>query len=153
MKEKAPEFGIYGPIWWHHHGSKMRVKTKGIQNDFLVIQGSAAEVVISRAADANDGWYVVWKINYTSDTGVSGRTWFSSDNLAQAFGLWNGISHCGSEWMIRRYGGTIAEQGRYIRYKKWLNIPGPGTGHDGDPNVSIELTEEIRKAIKELIRT
>lgn len=49
--------------------------------------------------------------------------------------------------MIRRYGGTTADQGRFIRYNRFLNIPGPGTGHDGDSNISVEIRSEMQDAV------
>ena len=147
VQEKKPEFRTIGPIWWHHHGTKMKLKVLGIRNDFLVIQGSAAEVVITKAPD---GWFVSWKIRHGFNTGVSGKAWFASSDLARAFGLRNDIPKFG-EWLIQHPGGTTGKQHCFIRYKEFLNIPCPGTGHDGDPNVSIELSEEIKKAIEQLI--
>jgi hypothetical protein len=32
-----------------------------------------------------------------------------------------------------------------------LNIPTPGTDHDGDPNVSVELDMKMAQAVKEII--
>jgi hypothetical protein len=149
MPEEKPQLKRIGavPIWWHNHGDRMVVKVLGIQKDFLVLQGSAAELVITKAPD---GWLVNWKINHGANDSVSGKVLFSSSTLAKAFGIWNGIPESG-EGLIKRFGGTTAKQGDFIRYKKWLNIPGPGTGHDGDSNISIELTKEIKEAIQNLI--
>jgi len=33
-----------------------------------------------------------------------------------------------------------------------LNIPCPGTGHDGDPNVSVYIEESIQRAIEQLLK-
>jgi len=147
MEEKEPAMKEFGPVWWHHHGTKMRLVVQGIQNDFAVIQGSAAEIVITRAPT---GWWVTWRISHGFNASVLGKAWFSYDDLARAFGLRNDIPQWG-EWMIAQYGGTTAKQHSFIRYKEFLNIPCPGTGHDGDPNVSIRLDEKMKIAIQQLI--
>lgn len=150
MEEIEPELKKIEavPVWYHNHGNKMKIRAIGIQKDFLVIQGSAAEVVITKVVE---GYLVGWKIRHGGpEIGVLGKTWFSSDDLAMAFGLRNTIPKFG-KWLIERFGGTTASQGAFIRYKDWLNIPGPGTGHDYDPNVSIQLTQEIKQAVRTLL--
>jgi len=147
MTEKEPEMREMKPIWWHPHGAKRKLKAVGIQNDILLIQSNAAEVVITRASSR---WWVNWKINHGFNAGVLGKTLFSSYDFSRAFGLRDDIPKFG-EWLIERYGGTTARQFCFIRYKQFLNIPAPGTGHDGDPNVSIEIDEEMKKAAEQLI--
>lgn len=132
----------------------MEVKILDIQNGFLSIKGSAAELTIARTHDRRIvEWLVNWKINHSLDTCVSGKTLFSSENLVRAFNLIIFINpeHDSGEWLIKRYGGTEAKQGRFIRYRDHLNIPGPGTGSDGDPNISIKLNQKIKDAVGSLI--
>ncbi len=57
----------------------------------------------------------------------------------------------GGSWLVGRYGGNSAVQSKFIRWGNFLNIPCPGTGHDGDPNVSIYVTDEIREAVRKLL--
>ncbi len=149
MKEKEPEMGILGPTWWHHHGMKMKLAE--CIKDNVKIEGSAAWLNIIKAK-YNEGWLVSWRINHGAHVSEAGGTaWFSDDDLKRAFGLKDDIPESG-KWLIDRYGGTTADQGVFIRYKeKWLNIPCPGTGHDGDPNVSILLTKEIEQAVRTLL--
>ena len=150
MEEKVPEFGGMGcPIWWHHHGSEMSIAAQGLCNDLLLLQGSVAELLIQRH---QTNWLLTWKVIHGPKTAVSGTTSLSSDELLAAFGVSHTYatpSH--SLWLISRYGGTAACQFCFIRFQNWLNIPCPGTGHDGDPNISIELNEKIIKAVFELV--
>ena len=153
MEEKhIPELKAMGsPDWYHNHGGKMQVKASSVLNDFLVIQGSAAEVLITKKN--LHGCLVEWKIRHGGiENSVSGKVIFSRDEVLIAFGFFDcNLDAFEGDWLLKRFGGTVAQQCKYIRYKQFLNIPGPGTGSDGDPNVSIEITEEIKKAIKELL--
>ena len=141
------------PIWCHYHGSKMIVKKKlDQQNCVLVISGSAAKVTIRKASsvypDAK-GWFVDWEVvqHRPYEVGVRGRSWFNDKDIAAAFGLSESSGKYGN-WLIERFGADSAEQGKYIRWKNFLNIPCPGTGSDGDPNISIYLDEEIKHAVR-----
>lgn len=53
--------------------------------------------------------------------------------------------------MLDRFGGTVARQGIFIRWRDFMNIPGPGTGGDGDANISVMITGEIKEAIKTIL--
>ena len=155
VQRRDPEIRWYFPIWCHHHGSKMRVEQLDQQNHILVISGSAAKVTIRKASsvypDAK-GWFVDWKVvQYKPyDEGACGRSQFNDEDISAAFGLSESSGKFG-EWLIKQFGADSAEQGKYIRWKNFLNIPCPGTGHDGDPNVSIHLDEEIQNAVRQLL--
>lgn len=149
MKEKVPDLGrAGGPIWWHHHGMKMKVAARGLCNDCLLLQGSAAELLIKKL---HNRWLLTWKVIQGPDSAVSGTTTFCDETLLDAFVKNNHETPKHSQWLIDRFGGSAACQGCFIRFDKWLNIPGPGTGNDGDPNISIELDEEMAKAVLELV--
>lgn len=150
MKEKIPESGRSGgPIWWHHHGSKVKIIAHGICNDLLLLQGSAAELLIQKR---QTGWVLTWRIIHGLITSVSGIVILSTDELMAAFGVIHAYATPEqSKWLINQHGGTVACQGRFIRYQDYLNIPCPGTGNDGDPNISLELNEKITKAVYELV--
>ena len=72
------------------------------------------------------------------------------EHLKMAFGLSEESGKYG-DWLIGRFGGESAEQGQFIRFENFLNIPCPGTGHDGDPNISIVLDDKIRDAVEHLL--
>ncbi|MDO8469869.1 MAG: hypothetical protein Q7S84_02495 [bacterium] len=135
------------PEWCHHHGSKMRLAAKSITRDFVMLQGSAAEVRIQRFSA---GWIVRWRIIQDRVSGVQGTVFFSDEHLRHAF--------CGDDHpfdfggsIAKEYGATTGFQGVFIREGRYLNIPGPGTGHDGDPNVSIHLDDDTMKAVRRLL--
>ena len=76
----------------------------------------------------------------------------TEEQLRVMFGLDNDFVTPGhSQWLIKEYEADVAEQTLFIRKGNYLNIPCPGTAHDGDPNVSIELDDEIKEKVKELI--
>jgi len=150
--KKEPVFRKFGsgPVWWHTRGLKMHLKECDENRKHIVIEGSAAKVTIDRVnIDRIVGWFVEWRVVncFPIKEQTDGRVMMSYSELAAAFGLNNDYVVQGSDWLIDQYGGTVASQGKFIRYQKYLNIPCPGTGHDGDPNVSIELKEEIKEAV------
>ncbi|MCX6813615.1 MAG: hypothetical protein NT078_00045, partial [Candidatus Azambacteria bacterium] len=117
----------------------MRVKKLDLLRHILIIGSSAARIVIRKASwvyPGAKGWFVDWEVNQYKPykEGVLGRSRFNDDELAAAFGLSDNSGNFG-DWLIERFGADSAEQGKYIRWKTFLNIPCPGTGNDGDPNV------------------
>jgi len=152
---RKPKINVFFPVWWHHHGSKMRVDSLDLKDHTLIISGSAAKVEIIKASvlyPKAKGWFVDWEViqcvPYKERT--RGRAWLSKEDLEDAFGLSNGTDEF-STWLIDEYGADCAGQGKYIRWKNYLNIPCPGTGHDGDPNVSIQIEGDIQKAVEQLL--
>ena len=133
----------------------MRVEEYDQENRRLVLKASAAEVSIIKASVTypdTKGWIVDWEVveSVAYDEKSSGRRHFSDIELRRAFGLVS-ISDGFEGWLFNKYGAEYGEQGKYIRWRRYLNIPGPGTGHDGDPNVSIEIDETIREAVKKML--
>lgn len=151
IQRRDPEIGVIGPEWCHHHGSKMRVEKFDKDEQIIIISGSAAKVEISRRiAGVDVEWFVDWEViqNHTEKT--KGCVIYTSDDLLAAFGL-SDESSDHSVWLIERFGADSARQGKYIRWKEFLNIPCPGTGHDGDPNISIHLDEQMVNAVRQLL--
>ncbi len=153
MKTRKPELGVVGqPEWHHHHSGKMSVVEE--RNNFLAISGSAAFVEIMLSPHITSElfkWTVRWKVVQIAEIEeVSGQRFFSDGDLKSAFGISEASGEHG-DWIISRFGADVAEQSKYIRWKEYLNIPGPGTGHDGDPNVSVYLSKEIQWAVRNLL--
>ena len=153
--QKDPNIRLHFPVWYHGHGLRMRVEQLDRQNRILIISGSAAKVVIRKASLVHpnaQGWFVDWEVVQFAPykEGVRGRTHFYDKELMAAFGTSNDSGWSGDR-LIKEFGADSAEQGKYIRWKNFLNIPCPGTGNDGDPNVSIYLDEEIQKAVRQLL--
>ena len=157
MEKKKPVFVCGYPIWYHHHGHKIKVdkKIKG----WISLKGSAASLDIQKAINRfpsleylKGQWLADWTVVQFGPTEemVKGRRVFTVADLQNAFGLDEGSGPSG-ESLIKLYGADVAEQMKYIRWKEFLNIPCPGTGNDGDPNISILITQEIQAAATELI--
>lgn len=141
-----------GPIWWHCHGKKMQIKTLDLGRKFLKLAGSAAELNIEKFADfIGDIWNVEWCILHSPIENVTGTILFTGEELRTAFGLKPVTTPSNDKHLIERFGGDRAYRGKFFGYGNHLNIPGPGTGHDGDPNISIEISDEMRDAIKQLL--
>lgn len=139
------------PDWFHQHGMKMRVVQ--VTDECVVLTAPAAKLTIMRCAPdtAGEQYYAVnWKVKLSRSEDTSGSRSFTEEQLKGAFGLTN-ISSWSGHSLITRYGGTSAGQGLWIRSGAHLNIPCPGTGHDGDPNISIMLDDKMRLAIRSLL--
>ena len=55
-----------------------------------------------------------WEALHSPQTKVKGRVFFNDEDLASAFGLYDSSGLYG-DWLIKRFGANLAEQGRYIR--------------------------------------
>ncbi len=153
-KQHVPEMGRVGPIWWHHHGRKIRVDKVNSTHYRLTLAGNAAHLIIeSHRINRQDKWLLSWSVTQQSiQEGAKGTIIFSTLKLKQAFGLADGVDPS-SQWLVTRYGAESASQFYFIRWKQHLNIPCPGTGNDGDPNISILIDEEIQEAVRQLINS
>ncbi len=154
MEKKGPELDEMGqPVWWHHHGTKMKFqKMDSIEGKWVVIRGSAAEVRVMKITD--NQFIVKYRIDHGALTEINGLINFTKPELMAAF---LGVPHVDeydgySKWLLDRFGGDIARQRTFIRWRSFLNIPGPGTGHDGDANVSIKIESDIAETIHALIK-
>jgi len=157
MKGRKPEIRLWFPVWWHENGYRLRVKELNVDTKVLVLSATAAKLTISpHVLTENKGWDVDWEIvqSYPRQEKANGRVFFFEQQLRAAFYLSDDLDKGDAEvsqWLLDRYGGDLAVQGSFIRFKNFLNIPCPGTGHDGDPNISIEITEEIKEAVRQLL--
>lgn len=148
-QRRDPELCLGCPDWFHPKGAIMRVKRANEREVFIC--GSAAAVRITRALASEAGeWSVDWEILDGEGGKVSGNVGFSTAQLRGALGLSEESGELG-DWVISRYGADAAEQGKFIRWLNFLNIPCPGTGHDGDPNVSVFLDDMIRGSVRRLL--
>ena len=148
-----PRLFLSLPDWCHSHCAKMQQVSLDVNLHVLAIRGSAAFLRISPAnLDASEGWFVEWEITHGPWSTSSGRVIMDRNELEAAFGLSEETGKDGN-WLLERYGGDSAVQGKFMRSGNYLNIPCPGTGHDGDPNISIELSDNIRDAVRQLLST
>ena len=157
MYQRDPDLkGVFRvPSWWHHHGDKMHLTGLSDDGQSFVLEGSAArlEVAYTELSETCKGFFVRWEVRLSRDEKVNGTVFFTPETLRAAFCLSDIHSmseHC--PWLIREYGATVAYQARFIRWKQYLNIPHPGTGHDGDPNISIEIDARMQDAVLKLLQ-
>jgi hypothetical protein len=131
----------------------MSIKGIGTWGKSVILAGSAAELHIAyepNIARADAPWTLIWEIRHSPKEKVTGTVIFTTEDVRQAFGLTDNRPD-EENWLLERFGGQVASQGHYIRYGPYLNIPAPGTGHDGDPNISIKIDQKIRRAVARLI--
>ena len=155
--------GAFGPVWWHHHGIKMDHPTYvRLSRGAVVmrIEASAAELTVRGTCQLEDGkvkriWNIEWRVvqSYPGAFGTTGRTRLNDQGLARAFGLDDSVDPYGGEALVQKYGATTAKQGGFIRLAEYLNIPCPGTGNDGDPNISLWISDEIKQAVTQMLAT
>jgi hypothetical protein len=135
------------PPWQVTKGYKMTVAPS---EPILTLVGSAAQLTIQEDLD-EDHWRVSWWLNHGHGE-VQGFVSFNRQDLRRAFGFEDGISE-GDRSLFAGIGTPLdaGQVGRYVRYGQYLNIPGPGRSFHGDPNISIELTNEIVAAVEALL--
>ena len=144
------------PSWCHHHSMKMAFDSRASDSRSLVIKNNAAKLTVARIEPFRptslENWRLSWEIFRCKPTEevVRGSVLLSDQDLCVAFGLGRFQNYRSSNWLVRNYGAQAAEQGKFIRSEEWLNVPGPGTGHDGDPNISVEVSLEMKKEILNL---
>lgn len=115
----------------------------------------SAVLMIERSLITNDyHWVLVWELSYGLFDVYGRIAMFWERELLKAFCHRPAVVEDetgNSQRLIRRFGGNAVHDGKFIRWNRFLNIPGPGTGDDRNPNISIYITEEIEKAVVELI--
>lgn len=143
--KKPPKLSGRAPIWFHNHGWKMELK--GSSKKEILIKGSAAKLIISVNEEREDSYLVIYEINHGVGE-TKGSIRFNMAMLLDAFGM---TEHFKNTSILSDYGGDSAMQGAFIRWKDFLNIPGPGTAFDGDPNISLEINEDMRVAVRDML--
>jgi hypothetical protein len=146
-------FGL--PSWHHHHSSKLSIvgfdNLNSAESKMLILKSNVVDIRI-HPDSSQKGWVVEYEICHSIDSWNKGRVWMSTDNLKTAFGLSDECEEMWGQTILIEHGGDVAYQGMYIRYGRYLNIPGPGTGHDGDANISICVNNEIKGAVELLLQ-
>jgi len=146
--KKVPHLYPEGwPVWWSPKGLKMVLAESDLRG-YVAIKSTAAQLELFHAPRWG-GWNVHWWILSAGNFEVTGHTFMTDGEIAGAFGFQDSISE-GIEWLIERYGGDSASL-THIRYRQYLNIPRPGTAYIGDPNISIELDDRMRDAVRGLL--
>lgn len=190
-RPQIKELGL-GPIWWHHHGSKLTGEPSEVTDNTLTWKGSAAQFILrwvdceprtfvvpesqynwpgsdgkarivvfpERTYRSHDCWRISWQVIHGVDRAyVNGVISPRTVDLLVMFNLQPHFTDRydiqNSNNLIKVYGGRAAQQGCFIAwesdYVNALNIPHPGFGHDGDPNISIEVDDRMRQVVQKFI--
>ena len=153
------------PRWFHLHGRKMRFVPGGSSKDAVVIRSmsGASELIIKKfSLDGELVWKVEWQVVLSQHESDTGKRIVQTEWLHRMFDI---PPHRGENFVarpvpmfsrkaskfLRDYQGEDGEPGHFIRQFDKLNIPGPGTGHNGSGTISIEITQEMQDAIAVLI--
>ena len=139
------------PRWWVNHGHKMEVAEGGPkENELVLINGEVARLVITRSKSGPQRYELAWNVHHACGH-TEGHVRLDSGDLLLAFGLIDGKRPGHSVFPHAPETPDADAEGAYFRRGNYLNIPHPGTGLQGDPNISVFLTSEIKRAVKELI--
>jgi hypothetical protein len=142
------------PNWFNPHGLKMSLGDYPIcqvthENEVLV--GSNVARLQIRPSMVNQGKYqVLWQINHGPGEFVQGQVQLTKGELEEAFEL---CPNPPRNVFAEHINVDAAIQGHYVRKNRWLTIPAPGPGFDGDPNISIFVTDDLQDAVRKLIKS
>jgi hypothetical protein len=135
------------PRWFNPAGNDARLverrskKPNLIPALTIVASNGSSQLKIRRHTTDKRFWHVRWRIFYKNGARLEGEFYWTSHDICAAFGE----NDMGIFWHV--------PGSRFARVGNYLNVPCPGTGHDGDPNISILLNPTIRAAVKKLIQT
>ncbi len=152
------------PAWWHSHGFIIpRIRKENQQVNFEY-ELEKEKRIIRRITIKKEKTVNVFSINYEIDANESstyyGSITASYKTIEAMFGFkkWNEDS--GTELLSKfchdpdnPFETDKCASNVFIRYKEFLNIPGPSWGHHTDPAISIMVNEEIKSAIRWLMKS
>jgi hypothetical protein len=144
------------PCWFHLRGSQFFVVGHDhlgpLKERKLTLKARCAQIEIWRDRRHPKWWNLKYEIKHFSGYTKGFISGMTAHDLIKAFGL---SDECDDDELcqkiIANYGGDVARQGMYIRCGKYLCIPGPGTGGDGEPIVSVYVDEDVQHAMAELL--
>ncbi len=138
------------PSWFHPHGHRIGLVGVDREHRTVVLRSSAVTVVISPEKDQK--FKVAWTIDHSPAEMVTGTVLLQRPRLLTAFLVLPNLPPEESQASyLKRFEVDAGAVGYFIRRSRFLNLPCPGTGHDGDPNVSIVVTQEITNAIGRIV--
>ena len=138
------------PVWWNSIG-RLTYRVPDHIGTELTFTTQSAHLKISKASRRKDEWDVRWIIFGTGQRRVDGYLLLSQDELAAAFGLPH-EKEVNNKGYAAKYGAEEAVQGRFIRQGPYLNIPCPGTGLKGDPNISVKIYNSMKERVASFIK-
>lgn len=141
------------PSWFHHHGLELSLGGKPIiqvtHENEVVVDSNVAHLQI-RPSITKGVYQVIWHIAFSSNESVQGQICLTHSELKEAFDL---SSTNEKSVFAELLNADVGVQGHYIREGKWLNMPAPGNGFDGDPNISVFVTDDLQDAVRKLVES
>lgn len=147
------------PGWWNPRGHHMHIGITG-----TVLTGGKADLALD-SKDSVDAFVRIdqvysrnkyklgWHLNHSGGIDMpytAGRIEVDARELKRMFAFIDGAEE-DSLWLLKQYRGTAAAQGKFLRQNRYLNIPGPGTGRDGDANLSVFVSDEIMTGVRAML--
>lgn len=142
---------------------------------FVQLSASAAFLRITRfynerrrgpsAPAKQRSFRIQWELRHSAEEMTMGTRVVSEDDLRGMFGLplapdAYSCDHPHIRWAHACVSATgdsfeqvIGHSGYFLRADDFLNVPGPGIGKDGDPNISIEITVAMRDAVQNFMES
>ena len=144
------------PAWWNPMGRFIYRPYNGRRGqdiDCLTFTTGSAHLKIYKSK-RKDQWKVRWLIFKKGAGHIEGQRIFTTTELEIAFSVPH-ADDLGKEFRFKELPGVMvfAAQGLFFREGSFLNIPCPGSGWDGDPNISVQIYPEMINLIEEFIRT
>lgn len=134
------------PKWWNRNGAKMEVKHA--DDRVVMLANSTASVSIRPVRDARGrrAYHISTILRQLGRDKFRNDLTFPEEYLAAAFAVTDEF-HGANIPVIRNQ----SRPGYFVRSGCHLNIPGRGSGRDGDPNASLLLEPEVREAVNQLM--
>lgn len=153
---KPPGFTLdKKPLWFNPEGSKITRITPEYNHPIEpILWLESDKVSVSIKYDIRNKWIVHYTIYEQNESSIKCDIHMTAEAIYAAFGIndeYGDLPWDRGQGIIDRFGGHFCLQGKFIRWKNWLNIPGPGTGLKGDVNLSLEITDDIKKVVREFM--
>lgn len=134
------------PSWWHHCGGQLRLAAA--TDDRLTLVSPHASLQVHRD---DQSFLVTWEIRPTGsvDPYVERTIHVSPAVLGMMFKI-DEDRHEEYLWHGQHLVTEYSEQ-HFVRWHRYLNLIYPGSGQDGDPNLSVYLFDSIRQAAAALV--
>ena len=154
---KPPGFTLdKKPLWFNPEGAKItRIIPEYDHPANPILWLESEKVRVSIRHDTKDKWIVHYTILQANESTIKCDIMMNAEGIYTAFGSideYEDLPWNRGQEIIDRFGGQFCLQGQFIRWRNWLNIPGPGTALRGDANVSIEITDGVKKAVQDFIK-
>lgn len=138
------------PHWWHGRGKTVYDAGNRRDRSIVTLTSKSCHLKIQRTGE--NEWIVSVYMHYPGKNRTTHERYFNAVELATAFDTPRDLSVGNGLYAFRRR-ANFGVEGLFIRRGNFLNIPCPGSGVDGDPNMSIRLTAHIREKIGRFLRT